>query len=235
MQHRTAAFPTTIVDKSAMNRVVGREDDYAFNGDSSLRKEGAGGADAVVMDQGDPMLLEGLNGDDESDSEFDPDHESWEMMDQADQEAVEQEEALSCEYESTSSRLRGESNQWQGGVRNNQDDDDGRASSPVMRRNHHRADSHRFIISPENTPKIIEIVVTMDVEDWADDDGDDLDDSEYGSQRLHYDKLNVLMRRSDQSRRCLLLQSLPTRFYGSSSFFAIALERQQLRRIMHDA
>ena len=29
------------------------------------------------------MLLEGLNGDDESDSEFDPDHESWEMMDQA--------------------------------------------------------------------------------------------------------------------------------------------------------
>ena len=181
------------------------------------------------------------NNDDDDDD--DDDDDSWGLMDQADQEAIEYEEEVFSEQSSSTSTSSGDEgeeyyDQWHG-VAERDDGEaygDSRAVSPALWRGDRLSDDHRFIITPERRPTTIEVVVTEDTEDWDDDsDDDDMDESPYDSAQLPLDRLSLLMRRSDQSRRCLQERNLPTRFYGSSRFFTIAIDRQKLRRMMNDA
>lgn len=190
----------------------------------------------------------------ELDWDNDEDEDSWGLMDRADREAIEQElEALSSECESSASSSDSPGGEQQQeheeggeersrvGARNAEESE---LSAPVERQGHHRSDHHRFIITPEQIPATILEIVVIDQDDdgcWEedndDDDDDDCDDEierDRRPRRLPLDRLGQLMRRSDQSRRSLQKQSLPTRFYTSSRFFGIELERQQLRRMLVD-
>jgi len=219
---RTAASGETMVVMSAMvNRNSGRDSAHADEAAACQKHAGVDAIDEDAM---------------ELDWENDDDDDSWGLMDQADQEAIEEElDAVSSEYKSSSDSSGGEQ-EGEGEhpqVARNESAKDVRAQSPVARQDHHRSDNHRFIITPEQkSVTLFEIVVTAQEDGcWEEEDDDEIED---GHPQLPLDRLSQLMRRSDQSRRSLQKESLPTKFYGSSRFFNIELERQYLRRMLDD-
>ena len=190
----------------------------------------------TVIEEDDAMVLEGENTNfDENVYDDDDDDDSWGLMDQADQEAIEYEEELYSEQSSytSSGDEGGDYGPMHGVIERDAIEayGDSRANSPALWRGDLPSNGHSFIITPEPRPTTIEVVVTEDSEDWDDDEDDD---DPYDSARLPLDRLSLLMRRSDKSRRCLQERSLPTKFYGSSRFFTIAIDRQKLRRMMDD-
>lgn len=211
----------------------------AFFNDYDKGASRKGAPEDAMMEELDVLVLDGehTNFDENVYDDDDDDDDSWGLMDQADQEAIEYEEEVLSEQSSSTSTFSenegGDYEQWHSAAERDDVDayGDSRAVSPALWRGDRLSDEHRFIITPERRPTTIEVVVTEDTEDWDDDD-DDMDDD---SAQLPLDRLSLLMQRSDQSRRCLQERNLPTRFYGSSRFFTIAIDRQKLRRMMNDA
>ena len=231
-----------MIDPPGMCQNTVRETTAFFNDHDKAPESRTSAAD-TMMEEEYVLVLDGENtnfGENvyNNDDDDDDDDDSWGLMDQADQEAIEYEEEVFSEQSSSTSTSSGDEgeeyyDQWHG-VAERDDGEaygDSRANSPALWRGDLPSNGHSFIITPEPRPTTIEVVVTEDTEDWDDDEDDD---DPYDSARLPLDRLSLLMRRSDKSRRCLQERSLPTKFYGSSRFFTIAIDRQKLRRMMDD-
>jgi len=196
-------------------------------------------ASILMMNEDEAMQLDW--GDDDDDD--DDDNDSWGLMDQADQEAIQLEELQvqqSCEDETDDGGGEGTETTSSSESQDEQQEDGEsphhRALSPVEQ--HHFLDysQHRFIITPERqtaSSPYFEVVSTEAAVNDDDDTREEQQEQPPGSS-FAFARLAILMRRSDASRRTVVRYQCPTDYFGSSGFFHMEMERQQLRRMMND-
>jgi len=195
-------------------------------------------ASILMMNEDEAMQLDWDDDDDDED-----DNDSWGLMDQADQEAIQLEELQvqqSCEDETDDGGGEGTETTSSSESQDEQQEDGEsphhRALSPVEQ--HHFLDysQHRFIITPERqtaSSPYFEVVSTEAAVNDDDDTCEEQQEQPPGSS-FAFARLAILMRRSDASRRTVVRYQCPTDYFGSSGFFHMEMERQQLRRMMND-
>jgi len=195
-------------------------------------------ASILMMNEDEAMQLDWDDDDDDED-----DNDSWGLMDQADQEAIQLEELQvqqSCEDETDDGGGEGTETTSSSESQDEQQEDGEsphhRALSPVEQ--HHFLDysQHRFIITPERqtaSSPYFEVVSTEAAVNDDDDTREEQQEQPPGSS-FAFARLAILMRRSDASRRTVVRYQCPTDYFGSSGFFHMEMERQQLRRMMND-
>lgn len=163
------------------------------------------------------------------DNEDDGSESSWGIMDRADQEAIEEELLELTNIYRTERTIEGAGAPGYDGRRvvkydrGEHQNAHTRPHSPIAQHEYHFSDSHRYVITPEQTNK----TATMKI--------NPLHSRNYEHHDDIYQRLALLVHRSDRSRksfRTLSCLQNSSEFYSSSRFLTIEMERQQLKRIL---